>query len=316
MLAVRNGLNGLLTGQVSELGWMSVHGYVSRGGAELGTSRRLPSEQEYARIAETLEQQQIDGLLLIGGWVGYEFAYELHRRRERYPSFAIPVICLPATINNDLPGTEMTIGSDTALNTIISNVDKVKESAVASHRVYVVEVMGRDCGYLAMMSGLATGAERVYLPEDGITLAELQRDVADLCAGFQGGKRLGLMIRSEKADPYYTTDFLVTLFEKEGGDLFDVRQTILGHTQQGGSPTPYDRIQANRLAARALLRLIELASAADAQTLCIGRVEGRIAFTDLSNLPELVEAGVHRPRAEPWLKLKEIARLMSVYDPK
>ena len=102
-----------------------------------------------------------------------------------------------------------------------------------------------------MMSGLATGAERVYLPEDGITLAELQRDVADLRAGFEGGKRLGLMIRNEKADPYYTTGFLVTLFEKEGGDLFDVRQTILGHIQQGGSPTPYDRIQATRLATRA-----------------------------------------------------------------
>ena len=314
MLAVRNGLNGLLTGQVSELGWMSVHGYVSRGGAELGTSRRLPSEQEYARIAATLEQQRVDGLLLIGGWVGYEFAYELRRRRDRYPAFAIPMVCLPATINNDLPGTEMTIGSDTALNTIISNVDKVKESAVASHRVYVVEVMGRDCGYLAMMSGLATGAERVYLPEDGITLAELQRDVADLCAGFQEGKRLGLMIRSEKADPFYTTGFLVTLFEKEGGDLFDVRQTILGHTQQGGSPTPYDRIQANRLAARALQRLADLASNDDPQTLCIGRVEGQIAFTDLANLPELVEPNVHRPRVEQWLGLKEIAHLMSVNE--
>jgi 6-phosphofructokinase 1 len=314
MLAVPNGLSGLLAGQVEEMGWMSVHGWVSRGGAELGTSRRLPTEQEYGLIANTLEQQRIDGLLMIGGWVGYEFAHELGRRSSRHPTLAIPIVCLPATINNDLPGTEMTIGADTALNTIVSNVDKVKESAVASHRVYVVEVMGRDCGYLAMTSGLATGAERVYLPENGITLAELARDVADLRAGFSSGKRLGLMIRSEKADPYYTTGFLATLFEKEGGDLFDVRQTILGHTQQGGSPSPYDRIQANRLAARALLRLIDLAGSDQAQALCIGRLHGKITFTDLANLPDLVEAGVHRPRVEEWLALQDIARLVTVYD--
>jgi 6-phosphofructokinase 1 len=316
ILAVHNGLTGLLAGQIKEIGWMDVHGWVRRGGAELGTSRRLPTEPEWERIAATLEEQHIDGILMVGGWVGYEFAYELGQRRNQYPALAIPVVCLPATINNDLPGTEMTIGADTALNTIVSNVDRVKESAVASHRVYVVEVMGRDSGYLAMMSGLATGAERVYLPEDGITLDELQRDVADLRAGFKGGKRLGLMIRNEKADPYYTTGFLVTLFEKEGGDLFDVRQTILGHIQQGGSPTPYDRIQATRLATRAQLRLIEQASAGDTQVQCIGRLYGKIAFTDLANLPDLVEAGVHRRRVEEWLALKDVARLMAVYTPK
>lgn len=315
MLAVENGLSGLLNGQVAEMGWMSVHGWVGRGGAELGTSRRLPSEQEYALIADTLAQQQIDGLLIIGGWVGYEFAHEMTRRRAQHPALAIPIICLPATINNDLPGTEMTIGADTALNTIVTNVDKVKESAVASHRVYVVEVMGRDSGYLAMMSGLATGAERVYLPEDGIALSDLERDVADLRDGFKSGKRLGLVIRSEKADRYYTTAFLATLLEKEGGDLFDVRQTILGHIQQGGSPTPYDRIQANRLAARALLRLVELAGTQDAQALCIGRLHGKITFSDLANLPDLVETGVHRRRVEEWLSLRDIARLMAVYDP-
>jgi 6-phosphofructokinase 1 len=316
LLAVRNGLNGLLAGQIREMGWMDVHGRVRRGGAELGTSRRLPTELEWEQIAAILEQQRIDGILMIGGWVGYEFAYELGQRRSQYPALAIPVVCLPATINNDLPGTEMTIGADTALNTIVTNVDKVKESAVASHRVYVVEVMGRDSGYLAMMSGLATGAERVYLPEDGITLAELQRDVAGLRAGFEGGKRLGLMIRNEKADPYYTTGFLVTLFEKEGGDLFDVRQTILGHIQQGGSPTPYDRIQATRLATRAQLRLIEQASNGGAEVQCIGRLYGKITFTDLANLPDLVEAGVHRPRVEEWLALKDVARLMAVYAPR
>lgn len=315
VLAIENGLTGLLAGQIKEMGWMNVHGWVRRGGAELGTSRRLPSEAEWQQVASVIEQHRIDGILVIGGWVGYEFAYELKRRRGQYPALAIPVICVPATINNDLPGTEMTIGADTALNTIVTNVDKVKESAVASQRVYVVEVMGRDSGFLALISGLATGAERVYIPEDGITLADLERDVASLRAGFESGKRLGLVIRNEKADPYYTTSFLATLFDKEGGDLFDVRQTILGHTQQGGSPTPYDRIQATRLAARAQWRLIDEAGGGNAEPLCIGRLQGKIAFTDLSNLPDLVEAGVHRPREEEWLGLKEVAHLMAVYQP-
>ena len=315
MLAARNGLNGLLTDHIEEMGWMSVHGWVGRGGAELGTSRRVPTNEEYRLIAATLARHHIDGVLMIGGWAGYELAHQMHKRQSDFASFLIPMICLPATINNDLPGTEIAIGADTALNTIISNVDKIKESAVASQRTYVVEVMGRDCGYLAAMSGLATGAEHVYLPEDGITLAQLEQDVADLKVGFREGKRLGLVIRSENADRLYTTAFLATLFEKEGGDLFDVRQAILGHIQQGGSPSPFDRIQANRLAARALLRLIDLTKTNDAQTLCIGRMEGKISFTDLAHFNALIDPHAHRPKEQTWLGVKDIARLMSVYDP-
>ena len=97
----------------------------------------------------------------------------------------IPIVCLPATINNDLPATELSIGADTALNSIVADVDKIKQSAVASLRCFVVEVMGRDCGYLALMSALATGAERVYLPEEGITLDDLTTYVQALTEGFQ-----------------------------------------------------------------------------------------------------------------------------------
>lgn len=315
MLAARNGLNGLLHDHIDDMGWMSVHGWVGRGGAELGTSRRMPSNEEYETISATLARHRIDGVLMIGGWAGYELAHQMRKRQRDFPRFSIPMICLPATINNDLPGTEITIGADTALNTIINNVDKIKESAVASQRTYVVEVMGRDCGYLAAMSGLATGAERVYLPEEGITLTQLEQDVADLKAGFREGKRLGLVIRSEHADHLYTTAFLATLFEKEGGDLFDVRQAILGHIQQGGSPSPFDRIQANRLAARALLRLIDLANTKDVQTLCIGRVHGKISFTDLAHFNTLIDPYAHRPKEQTWLGVKDIARLMSVYNP-
>jgi 6-phosphofructokinase 1 len=315
MLAVRNGLSGLLAGQVAETQWMSVHGWVARGGAELGTSRRLPQDEEYPRIAEQLRAYQIDGMLIIGGWVGYQLAYELASRRHEHAAFGIPILCVPASINNDLPGTEISIGADTALNTIIEDVDKIKESAVASQRCYVVEVMGRDCGYLALMSGLASGAERVYLPEEGITLATLQHDVAAMREGFANGKRLGLVIRSEKADPFYTTAFLATLFEKEGDNLFDVRQTILGHTQQGGRPSPFDRIQANRLTAMALSELIEQSGRGAAGAMCIGRQSGRIHFTDLSDFPALIEPHARRPKVQRWLRMRLLATTMAQYRP-
>src|SRR5690606_32655388 len=122
---------------------------------------------------------------IIGGWSGYEAAYQLHQCRDNFPAFGIPMVCLPASINNNLPGSELSIGADTALNSIVEVVDKIKQSAVASNRTFVVEVMGRYCGYLALMSGLATGAERIYLHEEGVTLADLQHDVRRLVDGFR-----------------------------------------------------------------------------------------------------------------------------------
>ena len=158
------------------------------------------------------------------------------------------MVCIPASINNNLPGSDLSIGADTALNSITTDVDKIKQSAVALHRCFVVEVMGRDCGYLALIGGLATGAERVYLPEEGITLDRLQDDLEALRTGFDLGKRLGLVIRGERADEVFTSSFVESLFAHESGGRFDVRRAILGHVQQGGAPSPFDRIHATRLA--------------------------------------------------------------------
>ena len=137
----------------------------------------IPSGKDYYHIARSIEQHGIQGLLIIGGWAGYEAAFQMLKSRENYPAFNIPIVCLPATINNNLPGSELSIGADTALNNIVEAVDKIKDSAVALKRCFVVEVMGRYCGYLALMSGLATGAERVYIDEEGVRLKDLQMDV-------------------------------------------------------------------------------------------------------------------------------------------
>ena len=310
MLAVRNGFRGLIKGAISELGWMSISGWVSKGGAELGTNRHVPAGGDFYSIAKQIDEHQIDGLLIIGGWAGYEGAYQLFSRRNDFTSFNIPILCLPASIDNNLPGSELSIGADTALNNIVSNVDKIKQSAVASKRCFVVEVMGRDCGYLALLSGLATGAEKAYLPEEGISLAELQEDVADLIQGFEGGKRLGLMIRNEKAGTHYDTNFISTLFEQEGGGLFDVRQAILGHIQQGGSPSPFDRVQATRLAARCIEFLIDEVDQPTPAAAAIGLKGGEMEFTSLYDFPRLVEPGFQRPKDQWWLRLLPIATTM------
>jgi 6-phosphofructokinase 1 len=247
---------------------------------------------------------------MAGGWAGYQAAYELHRHRQQYAALDIPIVCLPMTINNDVPGTELSIGSDTALNSVVADVDKIRQSAVATRRVFVVEVMGRDCGYLALLSGLATGAERIYLPEEGITLDDLTADVHALADGFRSGKRLGLIIRSENADPVYTTGFITSLFQKEGGELFDARQAILGHVQEGGDPSPFDRIQATRLTARCIEFLSEQLESGARASAMIGFQSGRLQFTDLTSYPTLIDHDVQRPLEQRWMDRRALAKIM------
>lgn len=312
VVAVRNGFLGLHNSDVHEMDWMSVSGWVSDGGAEIGTNRYVPDGPAIAQIAEQVAAHRIDGLLMAGGWAGYQAAHLLHSQRRTYAALDIPIICMPMTINNDLPGTELTIGSDTALNSIVSDVDKIRQSAVASRRVFVVEVMGHDCGYLAMMSGLATGAERIYLPEKDIGLADLSADVHDLTEGFRSGKRLGLVIRSENADPVYTTGFITSVFEKEGGELFDARPAILGHIQEGGDPSPFDRVQATRLTAHCIEYLAEQLESGGRASAMIGFQSGRLQFTDLTSYPKLIEDRVQRPREQRWMTQLPLADIMTI----
>jgi len=311
MLGIYHGFKGLIKGEVKELDWKSVNGWAIRGGAELGSNRYVPQGSDFYAIARTLEENKIDGLLMVGGWDGYLGMLELYNRRDTFPAFNLPMICLPASINNGLPGAELSIGADTALNNIVEAVDKIKQSAVASRRTFVVEVMGRYCGYLALMSALATGAERVYLHEEGVSLADLAQDVQQLRAGFAHGKRVGLMIRNELANPIYTTQFMSALFEEEGGDLFDVRQAILGHLQQGGNPTPFDRIQASRFAADCIEFLEEKLNQGDPMGACIGLVEGQMRFTELRDVARMMDMESARPKKQWWMDLRDIAHILA-----
>jgi 6-phosphofructokinase 1 len=312
VLGARGGFPGVVADDIEVLDWMSVSGWVADGGAELGTSRSMPEGDDIARVAERLVEHEVDGVLLVGGFDGYEAAYRLHLARERYPVLKLPIVCLPATISNDVPGTELTIGADTALNSIVLDVDKIKQSAVADKRCFIVEVMGKDSGYLALNAGMATGAERIYTPETGIDLDRLQSDVAELRAEFQAGQRLGLIIKGEHADPVYTTPFLWALFSKEGNGDFDVRQSILGHLQQGGDPSPFDRIQATRLAARCIEFLQQQAGESAPESAMSGLVSGKVTFTPLTRFWDLLDGTARRAAHRPWKSLRPIADAMSM----
>ncbi len=311
LYGVRNAFRGLVAGEFEEMDWMSVGGWATIGGSELGTNRYIPRGRDLYSIARHLEEHKIDGILMIGGWSGYQSMLELYNQRHNYPAFDIPMICLPATINNNLPGTELSVGADTALNSIIEAVDKIKQSAVASQRTFIVEVMGYYCGYLALMSALGSGAERVYLHEEGVTLNDLQHDIDEFAHAFAHGKRLGLVIRNEKASEVYTTPVMRLLFEEEGGDLFDVRQSILGHLQQGGNPSPFDRILATRMAAHAIDQLSIQVESRETLGQVIGQVEGVIKYMNMDDVARQMDYLHSRPIKQWWMNLRPLARILA-----
>jgi 6-phosphofructokinase 1 len=317
MLGVRNSFQGLIEGDIEEMGWMSVSGWSASAGSELGTNRKIPSGSDFYAIARTLERFNISALLIIGGSSGYQAAYRLYQERGNFPAFSIPLLCLPATINNNLPSAELSIGADTALNNIVEVVDKIKQAAVASHRCFVVEVMGRYCGYLAVMSGLATGAERVYTHEEGVGLRDLQADLDRLVDGFQQGRRLGLLIRNEMTHHLYSIGFMCALFEEEGKDLFEVRQAILGHLQQGGTPSPFDRIQATRLATKGIHFLIDEAINRRVAPSAgfMGRKDGQVQVFPMEDFPRMFNFEFDRPKEQWWMEIRDIARIMSKVAP-
>ncbi len=295
---------------------MSCNGWAPLGGSVLGTSRRQPPRPELYSIAQTIDRHQFDGILIIGGISGYKVAHLMNANRENFPAFNIPIVCIPATIDNDLPGTELSIGTDTALNNIMHAVDKIKQSAVASNRAFVVEVMGRRCGYLALMSGLATGAERIYTHEEGVTLADLNDDVQGLIRAFESGKRLGLLVRSEDAHHIYTADFMRRVLEAESGELFSVRTSVLGHLQQGGDPSPFDRTFATRLAAESVDKVLELIETKDEHNqLYIGLQQGVFNFSLIEDFQRAMDQENARPKEQWWLSLMQVAKALSKADP-
>ncbi|HQE92462.1 MAG TPA: 6-phosphofructokinase [Anaerolineae bacterium] len=246
---VRWGYKGMVNGEIDELTGRDVGGIMARGGTFLGTAR-CPEFKEI-RVRRTalrqMNQLGIEGLIVIGGNGSLTGALALHE-------MGFPTYGIPASIDNDINGTDMAIGVDTTLNTILDAIDRIKDTAASHQRAFLVEVMGRDCGYLALASGLAGGAELILVPEHaGPPLEEIAATVVE---AYIKGKSHCILVIAEgwKPGTQAVAEYLSARKEELG---FDVRVTVLGHVQRGGRPSAYDRLLATRMGAFAADHLIE-----------------------------------------------------------
>ena len=329
-IAIHNGFPGLCRhhddeplGSVREVKWLDVEGWISKGGSEIGTNRGLPSE-DIETTAHCFEIYNFDALFVIGGFEAFTAVSELRKARKEYPSFRIPIVILPATISNNVPGTEYSIGSDTCLNALVQYCDAIKQSASASRRrVFVVETQGGRSGYVATIAGLSIGALAVYTPEEGINIKMLARDIEHLRESFakdRGQNRAGkLILRNEHASKTYTTEIIANMIREESNGRFESRFAVPGHVQQGGSPSPMDRVRAVRLAVKCIQHLEAFAGKSpdaivdDQSSVAVVGIKGaKLVFGSMLTLEtNETDWKDRRPKDEFWLGLKSIVNTLS-----
>jgi 6-phosphofructokinase 1 len=241
---VIGGYAGLMSGNIKQLELGSVGDIIHRGGTFLQSARseEFKTKEGQQKGIEQLKKHGIDGLVVIGGDGSYRGAKALTEQ-------GFPCVGVPGTIDNDIPGTEFTIGFDTALNTVIDAIDKIRDTASSHERTFIIEVMGRNAGDIALWSGLAGGAETVLIPEAEQDIKEIAQR---LKKGQERGKKHSIIIVAEGVMSGYEAGKQI----KEETDM-DTRVTVLGHVQRGGSPTVVDRVLASRLGARAVELLLE-----------------------------------------------------------
>jgi 6-phosphofructokinase 1 len=289
VFGVRNGYAGLIEPAIEPLGARDVGGILQRGGTFLGSGRvpAFKNEEVRAVALRNLAEHKIDGLVVVGGNGSQAGALALSR-------MGLEVVGVASTIDNDLAGSEVTIGVDTALNIALEAIDRLRVTASSHKRAFLVEVMGRKCGYLALMAGIAGGADAVVLPE-----ADIDPDaLADRLHGAHSrGKLHALVVVAEGAR--YNAQGLATHFETHRERLgFDLRVTTLGHVQRGGEPSAFDRLLATRLAAGAVDHL-----ARGSHGRLMGLVKGEIMSTPLEDV-------VGQPKALD-LSLLELQRTLA-----
>ncbi|MEH7082919.1 6-phosphofructokinase [Neobacillus drentensis] len=241
---IYGGYTGLISGNIKKLELGSVGDIIQRGGTMLQSARcpEFKTKEGQQKGIEQLKAHGIEGLVVIGGDGSYRGAKALTEQ-------GYPCVGVPGTIDNDIPGTELTIGFDTALNTVIDSLDKIRDTATSHERTFVIEVMGRNAGDLALWAGLAGGAETILIPEEGYDMDDI---VDKLRKGNERGKKHSIIVVAEGVCSGVEFGKQV-----EEATNFDTRVSVLGHIQRGGSPTAADRVLASRLGARAVELLIE-----------------------------------------------------------
>jgi 6-phosphofructokinase 1 len=241
---IKYGYQGLMEGNIKKMDLGSVGDIIHRGGTILASARseEFKTEKGQQRAIEQLKKWGIEGLVVIGGDGSFHGAQKL-------TSKGFPCIGVPGTIDNDIPGTDFTIGFDTSLNTVLEAIDRVRDTATSHERTYIIETMGRDAGDLALWAGLAGGAESIIIPEVDEPFSEIYRRLE---RSRERGKKHSIIVLAEGVSNGF--DFADRI-KKETG--LDTRVTVLGYIQRGGSPTAQDRVLASRLGARAVELLIE-----------------------------------------------------------
>ena len=331
-LAIHNGFPGLCRhhadspGSVREIEWLESDNWVNQGGSEIGTNRSLPSE-DYETTAKCFEQHKFDALFVVGGFEAFTAVSQLRQAREKYPAFKIPMVVLPATISNNVPGTEYSLGSDTCLNTLIDFCDIIRQSASSTRRrVFVIETQGGKSGYIATTAGLSVGATAVYIPEEGVNIKKLSQDIDFLRDSFakdRGTNRAGkIILRNECASDTYTTQTIADIIKEEACGRFESRAAVPGHFQQGGKPSPMDRIRAQRLAIKSMLHLEGYAGkskdeiATDEMSSTIIGIKGsQVLFSPMGGETGLEATETdwrrRRPKTEFWLELQDTVNILS-----
>uniref|UniRef100_A0A665XFC4 6-phosphofructokinase n=1 Tax=Echeneis naucrates TaxID=173247 RepID=A0A665XFC4_ECHNA len=323
MFAVSDGFEGFYKGQIKEIKWGDVGGWTGRGGSLLGTKRTLPGKH-LDKIAEQIKIHNINALLVIGGFEAYVGLLELSSARDKYSEFCVPMVMVPATVSNNIPGSDLSIGSDTALNAITDTCDRIKQSASGTkRRVFIIETMGGYCGYLATVGGLAAGADAVYIYEEPFDIRDLQANVEHLTHKMKTSIQRGLVLRNENCNENFTTDFIYQLYSEEGRGVFDCRMNVLGHMQQGGAPSPFDRNFGTKVAAKAVQWISRTLKdsykggrvfTSSEDTACLlGMRRRALVFQPVSQLRDETDF-VHRiPKEQWWLKLRPLMKILAKY---
>ncbi|XP_030302360.1 ATP-dependent 6-phosphofructokinase, platelet type isoform X2 [Calypte anna] len=325
MFAVIDGFEGFAKGKIKEITWGDVGGWTGQGGSILGTKRTLPAKY-LEKIADQMRTNNINALMVIGGFEAYDSCVHLHEARSRYVEFCVPICVVPATISNNVPGTDISIGSDTALNTIVETCDRIKQSASGTkRRVFIIETMGGYCGYLANMGALAAGADAAYIFEEQFDIRELQANVEHLTEKMKTSIQRGLVLRNENCNENYTTDFIYQLYSEEGKGVFDCRKNVLGHMQQGGAPSPFDRNFGTKISAKAMQwiskKLVEtyrkeegrVFANTDDSVCLLGMRRRTLLFQPVAELKNETDF-VHRiPKEQWWLKLRPLMKILAKY---
>jgi len=327
-LGISNGIDGLLAGEVKPIGWADVNGWVAEGGAFLGTKRTMAGS-DLPGVAAALARFRVQGLVVIGGFEAFHSVLQMYENREQYKHFRIPMVVLPATISNNVPGTDFSIGGDTALNEITEICDRIRQSAQGvNKRVFIVETQGAYCGYLATLAGLAGAADAAYIHEEKFGIKELMRDLDILATKMDAGQlNSAVILRNDHANPNYDTDFFHRLYSEEGQGRFTVRSNVLGHMQQGGWPSPFDRNLATKLAARTVTWLVDQLNTCAARdgsvhaegpetATLLGMRTRAYKFQPVAEIKKVTNFKLRRSDESAWwMKLMDILEVLANHNP-